>query len=51
MKIYEMFCLIFLFGRCNIMKVYHILLQIVIGFLLADIVTGVFHWFEDTYLD
>ena len=29
----------------------YIFLQIIIGFLLADIVTGVFHWFEDTYLD
>lgn len=27
------------------------LLQIIIGFLLADIVTGGFHWFEDSYLD
>ena len=33
------------------MKYYIIFLQILIGFILADIVTGSFHWFEDTYLD
>ena len=33
------------------MNIYHILLQILIGFLFADVVTGVVHWFEDTYLD
>ena len=30
---------------------YHIILQIIIGFALADILTGAGHWFEDTYLD
>ena len=25
--------------------------QIIIGFLLADFLSGFFHWFEDTYLD
>ena len=29
----------------------NVFLQIIIGFLLADIITGGFHWFEDTYLD
>ena len=29
----------------------NIFIQILIGFLLADILTGIFHWFEDTYLD
>jgi ubiquitin-conjugating enzyme E2 variant len=29
----------------------NIIIQILVGFLLADILTGVFHWFEDTYLD
>jgi ubiquitin-conjugating enzyme E2 variant len=29
----------------------HFILQIIIGFLLADFITGIFHWFEDTYLD
>lgn len=28
----------------------NILLQIIIGFFLADIITGGFHWFEDSYL-
>jgi len=28
-----------------------IILQIIIGFLVADIITGGFHWFEDSYLD
>lgn len=28
-----------------------IVYQVIIGFLLADIITGSFHWFEDTYLD
>ena len=28
-----------------------ILLQIIIGFVLADILTGGFHWFEDSYLN
>ena len=28
-----------------------ILLQIIIGFLLADIIGGTGHWFEDTYID
>jgi len=27
------------------------IVQIIFGFLLADIITGGFHWFEDTYLD
>ena len=26
------------------------LIQIITGFILADIITGIFHWFEDTYL-
>jgi hypothetical protein len=29
----------------------NIILQIILGFLLADVVTGIFHWFEDSYLD
>jgi ubiquitin-conjugating enzyme E2 variant len=29
----------------------NIFLQILIGFILADIVSGIFHWFEDTYFD
>ena len=29
----------------------HFLLQIIIGFLLADFLSGFFHWFEDTYLN
>lgn len=34
------------------MKIYiNILLQIISGFLLADLFTGTVHWFEDTYLD
>ena len=32
-------------------KILNIILQIIIGFLLADIFTGIFHWIEDTYLD
>jgi len=28
----------------------HPILQIISGFFLADIITGGFHWFEDTYL-
>jgi len=28
-----------------------IFLQIIIGFIIADILTGAFHWFEDSYLD
>ena len=28
-----------------------IILQIIVGFIFADIDTGTFHWFEDTYLD
>jgi len=28
-----------------------IILQIIFGFLLADFITAIFHWFEDTYLD
>jgi len=31
--------------------VWGIILQIIIGFILADIITGAFHWFEDTYID
>ena len=27
------------------------ILQIILAFLLADFITGIFHWFEDTYLD
>jgi hypothetical protein len=30
---------------------YNTILQILIGFILADIISGTFHWFEDTYLD
>lgn len=26
-------------------------IQIILGFLVADILGGIFHWFEDTYLD
>jgi hypothetical protein len=29
----------------------NIIFQIIIGFFLADFFTGLFHWFEDTYLD
>ena len=29
----------------------NIILQIIIGFLIADLLAGIFHWFEDTYLD
>jgi len=29
----------------------NVYLQIIIGFLLADIITGAFHWFEDKYFD
>jgi len=28
-----------------------IFLQIILGFICADIMSGIFHWFEDTYLD
>ena len=28
-----------------------IIIHLIIGFLLADFLTGIFHWFEDTYLD
>ena len=28
-----------------------IFLQLLLGFIFADIITGGFHWFEDTYLD
>lgn len=28
----------------------NILIQIIVAFILADIITGAFHWFEDTYL-
>jgi hypothetical protein len=28
-----------------------IILQIILGFLFADLITGAFHWFEDCYLD
>jgi len=28
----------------------NIIIQILLGFILADIVGGIFHWFEDTYL-
>jgi ubiquitin-conjugating enzyme E2 variant len=30
---------------------FNIILQLIIGFLLADIVTGGFHWLEDSYFD
>ena len=33
------------------MKYKNIILQIILGYILADIFTGSFHWFEDTYLD
>jgi len=29
----------------------NIYVQIILGFILADLVAGLFHWFEDTYLD
>lgn len=29
----------------------NVVLQIIIGFLLADIMSGFFHWIEDTYFD
>lgn len=29
----------------------NIILQIILAYLLADFFTGVFHWFEDSYLD
>ena len=32
-------------------QIYSIILQIIIGFILADFFAGFFHWFEDTYLD
>jgi len=32
-------------------SILNIFFQIIIGFLLADLITGSFHWFEDTYLD
>lgn len=28
-----------------------IAIQVILGFLVADILGGIFHWFEDTYLD
>jgi len=28
----------------------HFILQIIIGFLLADFISGIFHWSQDTYL-
>jgi len=28
-----------------------IFLQLLLGFIFADIITGRFHWFEDTYFD
>jgi len=28
-----------------------ICLQLLLGFIIADIISGLFHWFEDTYLD
>jgi len=31
--------------------IFNVLLQIIFGFLLADLEGGLFHWFEDTYLD
>lgn len=36
------------------MKLYkytYVVFQVIIGFLIADLFTGTFHWFEDTYLD
>jgi ubiquitin-conjugating enzyme E2 variant len=32
-------------------KSINIILQIIIGFLLADIITGMFHWYEDCYFN
>ena len=29
---------------------YYIFIQIILGFILADFITGIVHWFEDTYL-
>jgi len=33
------------------MKNMNVYLQVLLGFILADIISGFFHWFEDTYLD
>jgi len=33
------------------MSSYFILLQIFIGYLLADFICGILHWFEDTYIE
>jgi hypothetical protein len=33
------------------MKKIHPILQILFGFILADLIAGTFHWFEDCYLD
>ena len=30
---------------------YNIILQIILGYIFADIITGTVHWFEDSYLD
>ena len=27
----------------------NIYIQIILGFILADFVAGIFHWYEDTY--
>ena len=32
-------------------KFFFILIQIILAYIIADIVTGFFHWFEDTYLE
>lgn len=32
-------------------RLYIAFFQIVIGFFIADVIVGMFHWFEDTYLD
>jgi hypothetical protein len=32
-------------------KYVNITIQIIIGYLLADLIVGLFHWFEDNYLD
>lgn len=33
------------------LTIFQIGFQIILGFFIADFVSGLFHWFEDTYLD
>jgi hypothetical protein len=35
----------------KVSKISNITLQIILGILVADVIAGMFHWFEDTYLD